>query len=102
MIKASDFLWSVKSQQIKKRDNFTCQYCGKRHDLNVHHIFYDNNYKYHDYPGYMLITLCKECHLAEHAAYDLIGHKYHELLISGMLSLDIYKKFKNKEYFNTY
>ncbi len=26
------FLWELKSYQIKKRDNFTCQICGKKRE----------------------------------------------------------------------
>lgn len=50
-------------QEIKKRDNFTCQYCGKqRCKLNVHHIDTDkNNCKLSN-----LITLCVPCHIKTH------------------------------------
>jgi len=44
--------------KIKKRDNYTCQYCGNRKKLVVHHVDYDKkncNLK-------NLITLCNSCH----------------------------------------
>lgn len=91
------FDWQIKSIQIKIRDNFTCQNCGSKSHLNTHHLFYDKNRLYHDYPGNMLITLCKNCHLFEHSCYDLVGKYHHEKLLSGMLSIDIYKKIKNNE-----
>jgi len=91
------FEWKLKAYQIKKRDNFTCQICGKKRDLHVHHIIYLINLKLWQYPANYLITLCDNCHISEHAALEVIGSKYNELLISGMLAIDIYKKLKSKE-----
>jgi hypothetical protein len=93
----NDFLWQLKSRQIKARDNFTCQYCGIKNNLRVHHLIYLPGRKLHDYPGSYLITLCERCHLFEHACYDLVGKYHHEKLLSGMLSIDIYYKLKNRE-----
>ena len=93
-----NFNWTIKAQQIKRRDNFTCQYCGKRTELHVHHLFYVPGIRYDDYPGRFLITLCSTCHLFEHACYDLIGKNHHDKLINGMLSIDIYAKIKSKEW----
>lgn len=44
-----------------KRDNFTCQYCGNKKDLQVHHIISRSNMntKFDIENG---ITLCKKCH----------------------------------------
>lgn len=44
-------------RQIKGRDNYTCQKCGSREDLNVHHIDYN---KINCEPE-NLITLCGSC-----------------------------------------
>lgn len=43
------------------RDNFTCQYCGSKEDLQVHHIVSRKhmNTKFDLENG---ITLCKKCH----------------------------------------
>lgn len=43
------------------RDNNTCQYCGSKEDLQVHHIISrkNSNTKYDVDNG---ITLCKRCH----------------------------------------
>lgn len=57
-----EFLFYIR-QDVKKRDKFTCQMCGKTHaeikgDLHVHHI--DYNKKNDDLNN--LITLCGHCH----------------------------------------
>jgi len=51
-------------EQVRIRDNNTCQECGKhqekfKHKLSIHHIDYDkrNNSKLN------LISLCKKCHM---------------------------------------
>jgi len=51
-------------QAIRRRDNFTCQFCGHKNDvrkrkLDVHHI--DYNRKNNSHPD-NLITLCTACH----------------------------------------
>lgn len=52
--------------EVLKRDNFTCQKCGKRGALHVHHIkHWADNVKYR-FDVENGITLCKDCHLAEH------------------------------------
>jgi len=52
-------------QAIRRRDNFTCQFCGRKrkagqHRLEVHHI--DCDPKRRDNHPSNLITLCKSCH----------------------------------------
>ena len=45
-----------------ERDNFTCQVCGKKKNIQVHHIDrkkYSHNFNY-------LITLCSKCHGITH------------------------------------
>jgi len=48
------------SKQIRERDNYTCQLCGKIDyiDLNVHHIDYNK----HNNSFSNLISLCRSCH----------------------------------------
>jgi hypothetical protein len=47
--------------QVRKRDDYTCQLCGKHQTepkLEIHHIDYDKKYT-----GFAnLISLCKSCH----------------------------------------
>lgn len=59
--------WIEKRNIILDRDNHKCQYCGKTHDLQVHHKYYSKypNNKLVDpwnYPDDALITLCSKCH----------------------------------------
>lgn len=62
--------WKIKREQILVRDNYTCRSCGRTKEqgakLDVHHLRYFRNAKVHDYPDFMLITLCKRCHMEEH------------------------------------
>ena len=47
------------------RDNYTCQYCGKKNKrLEVHHIVYRSNGGNDDLDN--LITLCENCHTSIH------------------------------------
>lgn len=56
-------------RSIRKRDNFTCQLCGKKQDnknFSVHHIDYD---KLNCNPN-NLITLCSSCHTKTNSKRD--------------------------------
>lgn len=53
---SSEFNKSLK-EEIKKRDNYTCQHCGIKYSLSIHHIDYDKNNNHQD----NLITLCVKC-----------------------------------------
>jgi hypothetical protein len=52
--------WKKLAQEIRKRDNFTCQYCGKKNAADVHHII-PRRVKIDNNPD-NLITLCRSCH----------------------------------------
>jgi hypothetical protein len=61
--KLRDPRWQKKRLEIMQRDNFTCQSCGeKEKPLHVHHRMYKKATEPWDYNGYLLITLCEECH----------------------------------------
>lgn len=62
--------WLRKRDRILKRDNYTCQDCGKTSSLHVHHIFYKKNTLPWNYPDRWLITLCSECHEVWHDLKD--------------------------------
>ena len=54
------------SKEVKKRDNYTCVYCGSTENLHSHHIL-----SKHKHPEHRLllnngITLCGVCHREEH------------------------------------
>lgn len=56
--------WKIKSNRIKKRDNYTCQCCSSKDiELNVHHKTYERIYYEEDED---LTTLCRDCHEKEH------------------------------------
>ena len=69
--------WKQKREVILHRDNHTCQFCGSRENLQVHHR------QYHyierlcvfkmpwEYPSECLITICQQCHNRGHASYDV-------------------------------
>jgi hypothetical protein len=52
--------WQKLAQEIRKRDNFTCQLCGKKGATDVHHII-PRRIKIDNSPD-NLITLCRSCH----------------------------------------
>jgi hypothetical protein len=52
--------WKELAQKIRIRDNFTCQYCGKKGATDVHHII-PRRIKIDNSPE-NLITLCRSCH----------------------------------------
>lgn len=61
--------WLRKKYEIMSRDNFVCSKCMKDNleaQLHVHHIAYYLDRNAWEYPDYMLVTLCNECHLKEH------------------------------------
>lgn len=63
--------WQTKRQEILKRDNYKCCYCGSTNKLCVHHKYYlqyPNHQKVNpwDYPDDALITLCNKCHYKVH------------------------------------
>ena len=52
--------WDAIAKEVRERDRFTCQFCGKLRSTNVHHIIprrmgIDNSLN-------NLITLCSSCH----------------------------------------
>lgn len=67
----NDPRWVERSREIMKRDNFTCQLCGKNHvRLNVHHIRYIKGKDYWDYPDELLMTVCETCHAKIHGKFN--------------------------------
>ena len=54
-----------------QRDGFSCVRCGSvDNQLHVHHVYYDNEYKNPwDYPDFLLVTICNDCHELEHGIY---------------------------------
>lgn len=70
--------WQKKKSLILVRDNFTCKECGATDKmLHVHHIRYLEDKKPWEYPDYMLVTLCEECHA-----------KFHDSIYKGKPNID--------------
>ena len=64
--------WESKRNTILNRDGHKCAYCGKTHNLQVHHKYYSkypNGRKVEpwNYPDEALITLCDNCHKRVHS-----------------------------------
>ena len=57
--------WEVVKLMVKSRDSYTCQDCGAKLDLQVHHKTYDHH---GDEKNHLedLITLCHSCHRKAH------------------------------------
>lgn len=58
----ADSRWLQKKAEILIRDNYTCQKCGAKSHLNVHHLSYEKGKLAWEYPNEKLITLCHNCH----------------------------------------
>lgn len=58
----ADSRWLRKKNEILERDNYTCQKCGAKSHLNVHHLNYEKEKLAWEYPKEQLITLCYNCH----------------------------------------
>lgn len=63
--------WQDQNEKARKRDNYTCQVCGKHQndnyrDLDVHHIkrFQEFGFEKYEQANHLsnLITLCPTCH----------------------------------------
>jgi len=58
--------WRIISGYVKQRDHNECVQCSETHNLQVHHLTYENRgYEYRTHET-DLVTLCNECHSALH------------------------------------
>ena len=57
------YLWKEKAEWIKEIFDYTCQKCGSKKNLQVHHLNYKSlgNERKED-----VTVLCKKCHEEEH------------------------------------
>ena len=58
--------WKAKRLEILERDGNKCVKCGETKRLHVHHLSYTKGRDAWEYPNDNLVTLCGECHRAEH------------------------------------
>jgi 5-methylcytosine-specific restriction endonuclease McrA len=73
-----DDRWKRKRLIILKRDNHTCQHCGLKHNLQVHHLIYKvGGVPPWEYRNSDLITLCVNCHTEVHRTTKIksVGYK---------------------------
>ena len=75
---------------ILQRDNFVCNKClsdNFESQLEVHHIAYYNDGRMAwEYPDYLLVTLCRECHQKEHDENAIFSGKKIKKWIVKILS----------------
>ena len=58
--------WIKLRDYVKKEDRHECRYCGRKEDLQVHHMKYIDGKMAWEYPTELLLTLCRECHEKQH------------------------------------
>lgn len=72
-----DLRWLEKRKKILKRDNYECQVCKSKENLQVHHrqyLFSRRKQRMHypwEYPDRLLITLCESCHQKGHKLFKV-------------------------------
>ena len=72
--KGFNYGYSSRRSAILRRDNYTCQCCGKKNcRLEVHHIKFKSNGGTDDEEN--LITLCEDCHKGAHAGTVVLNKK---------------------------
>lgn len=63
--------WKKMRAAVLNRDNHTCQKCGCKHDLRVHHKYYVMGHAIWDYPSSAFETLCEDCHTKFHSEHSV-------------------------------
>lgn len=76
------------------RDLFECQLChSKEHGmLHVHHRHYLKGREPWDYPGELLVTLCKDCHRKEEDAATNAQEVFNSLHFWGYFNVEIQRE----------
>ena len=63
--------WIKLRDKIYERDGHHCINCGKGpgdgHKIAVHHLVYERDKEVWEVPDWYLVTLCRDCHIAEHS-----------------------------------
>jgi len=69
--------WREKRKRILKRDNYKCQICHSKENLEIHHrlyLFSRRKQRMHfpwEYPDRLLVTLCESCHQKGHKVFNV-------------------------------
>lgn len=61
--------WQSLRKEILEKDHNRCVICGRKENLNVHHLTYDHLGD-KDKERLDLVTLCRDCHKRVHDLYD--------------------------------
>ena len=78
--------FGINPKKIFKRDNWSCQQCGSKEDLTIHHIDgQGRNSKNKNNSLDNLITLCRKCHGRIH------GKENERIIMNFSLALEILK-----------
>lgn len=65
-------LWRRRSNEICERDGWRCRDCSADSDLTVHHCIYIRGLYLWDYPDWLLLTVCRSCHLARQGTEEML------------------------------
>ncbi len=57
--------WQAVRHAVLERDNWSCQHCGERRRLEVHHTKPVRDYPQHAFNPDLCLTLCAGCHTKE-------------------------------------
>jgi len=69
---ASDSVYRQARARVLRRDDFTCQFCGFKHEKNeVHHA----NDNHEDHSEANLVTSCVLCHMCHHLGFAGIQNR---------------------------
>jgi 5-methylcytosine-specific restriction endonuclease McrA len=58
--------WKEKRKEILNEQGEKCSECGCRTNLQIHHIYYQENKLPWEYPNNAFMVLCKNCHQKKH------------------------------------
>lgn len=81
--------WQKKRLEIMQRDGFGCQWClATDKTLNVHHLYYAPGRAPWEYEDGSLVTICEDCHSAEHDKKDMAEREFIQALRENRLTND--------------
>jgi hypothetical protein len=94
--KLKDPRWQRKRLEIMQRDEFRCVQCKDAEStLNVHHVYYRRGRDPWDYPNYLLVTLCEDCHsktpMAVNALTEAVSSVNPTILIAFAYELGVFE-----------
>jgi 5-methylcytosine-specific restriction endonuclease McrA len=104
-------LWQKKRLEIMQRDNFTCLMCNSnKHQLHIHHLYYEKNTEIYNYDNECYLTLCNICHDFFHSkltkvisliAFQIVKNKIDILELDNFLHKHQRKVKNQKKITNT-